>query len=107
MEKKQALHKLGHALHDLNPTFNDFSYSDSIKALMREFLSYRKPIIVSSIYNFKPQNIGGEVTLHKDNCYMITDPLSCTTIWIAVDDSSQMGVSGAFQAVIEKPLVSS
>lgn len=34
--RSQAFNKVGHAVHDLHPTFESFSYSDVVKTICRE-----------------------------------------------------------------------
>ena len=41
------------------------------------------------MYIFKNPKIGGEVSLHKDSSFLITDPLSVCGIWIALDEASK------------------
>lgn len=74
------------ALHDINPKFKEFSYSDEVKDIVRK-LGYISPILVQSMYIFKNKKIGGEVTPHTDNIYLRTSPSSCTGIWVAFDDA--------------------
>src|SRR5690349_4603677 len=59
--KERSINKIGHALHDLDKTFNDFSRSQKIESLVSE-LKIQDPLLVQSMYIFKQPNIGGEVT---------------------------------------------
>ena len=43
--KCQAFNKVGHAVHDLHPTFESFSYSDVVKTICQEILLMKKPTI--------------------------------------------------------------
>jgi phytanoyl-CoA hydroxylase len=75
-------------MHDLNPKFKEFSYSNEVKYITKT-LGYSSPIIVQSMYIFKNGRIGGEVPAHTDNIYIRTTPASCMGIWVAFDDSTK------------------
>ena len=47
--KALAVNKIGHALHDLDPTFRAFSRSQRVAALLRS-LGYARPLPVQSMY---------------------------------------------------------
>jgi len=61
----QALNKIGHALHDLDPVFECFSRSEKIKELAVA-IGFAQSYLVQSMYIFKQPNIGGEVICHQD-----------------------------------------
>ena len=44
--QEQAYNKVGHAMHDLHPTFESFSYSQVVKTLLSEVMSFRQPSII-------------------------------------------------------------
>lgn len=46
------------------------------------------PMLVQSMYIFKSAKVGGEVTPHQDSTYLISDPLSCKAIWVALDNAT-------------------
>jgi len=75
-------------LHDLNPKFKKFSYSDEIKYITKS-LGYISPIVAQSMYIFKNARIGGEVDAHTDNTYIRSKPLCCFGIWVAFDDATK------------------
>jgi phytanoyl-CoA hydroxylase len=87
-EKARAINKIGHALHDLDPVFNDFSRTAALKSLVGA-LGYRHPMLVQSMYIFKQPAIGGEVTCHQDATFLYTEPLSVTGLWFALEDATQ------------------
>jgi hypothetical protein len=62
--KALSVNKLGHALHDLDPTFRAFSRSKKLARTLRT-LGMRDPTPVQSMYIFKQPGIGGEVTPHQ------------------------------------------
>jgi len=77
VDKQDAFNKIGHSLHDLDPVFNAFSYTNTVKYLAFKVLGYKAPYIVQSMYIFKGTKIGGAVIPHKDNSFLISNPLSC------------------------------
>jgi phytanoyl-CoA hydroxylase len=85
--KARAINKIGHALHDLDPTFGDFSRTPALKSLVGA-LGYRRPLLVQSMYIFKQPRIGGEVTCHQDATFLHTDPLTVTGLWFALEDAT-------------------
>ncbi|KAK9814685.1 hypothetical protein WJX72_009793 [[Myrmecia] bisecta] len=85
--KGLSINKIGHAMHDLDPVFREFSRSSKISELMRD-LGYRRPLPVQSMYIFKQPKIGGEVVAHQDSTFLYTDPPSVTGIWIALEDAT-------------------
>lgn len=85
--KLDSLNKVGHALHDLDPEFEQFSRAPSLAAAVRS-LGFRRPGIIQSMYLFKPPGIGGEVAMHQDSTYLYTEPESCIGFWFALDDAT-------------------
>ena len=43
VEKDQAFNKVGHAMHDLHPVFESFSYSKVMKKICKEILLFKRP----------------------------------------------------------------
>src|SRR5215207_2684493 len=86
-EKARAINKIGHALHDLDSAFDDFSRTPALKSLVGS-LGYRRPLLVQSMYIFKQPRIGGEVKCHQDATFLHTDPLSVTGLWFALEDAT-------------------
>ncbi len=85
--KARSINKIGHALHDLDPTFARFSRTPAIKQLVRE-LGYDAPLLLQSMYVFKQPGIGGEVTCHQDSTFLYTEPPSVTGLWFALEDAT-------------------
>jgi len=83
----QSLNKVGHALHDRDPIFNEFSRQDNMR-LVAEGLGQAEPLILQSMYIFKPPHIGGEVVCHQDSTYIWTEPQSCLGLWVALEDAT-------------------
>lgn len=85
--KGLALNKIGHAMHDLDPEFQAFSYTNKITRLIND-LPFVKPQFIQSMYIFKQPHIGGEVTWHQDATFLYTDPISVTGLWFALEDAT-------------------
>ena len=51
-------------------------------------LGYEDPIVLQSMYIFKPPRIGGEVYCHQDSTFLYTDPESCIGFWFALEDAT-------------------
>ena len=85
--RAHAFNKIGHALHDLDPVFDEFSHQSRLRELTHS-LGIREPQIWQSMYIFKPPRIGGEVKWHQDATYFYTDPITVTTFWFALDDAT-------------------
>ncbi|XP_078040810.1 phytanoyl-CoA dioxygenase domain containing 1 isoform X1 [Augochlora pura] len=83
-----ALHKVGHALHWLNPTLKKYSFDERIKELMFQ-LDYKEPAICQSMILYKNPEIGTEISMHQDATYLYTEPVSVVGVWIALDDATQ------------------
>ncbi len=86
--KQHSLNKIGHALHDLDPVFNEFSRQPALAAIAPD-LGYLQPLLLQSMYIFKQPNIGGEVVCHQDATFLYTEPLSVTGFWFALEDATQ------------------
>ncbi|XP_018453175.1 phytanoyl-CoA dioxygenase isoform X2 [Raphanus sativus] len=87
--KELSINKVGHALHELEPLYKEFTYSSKVSSLVSSF-GYRRPVVMQSMYIFKQPGIGGEVVPHQDNSYVYTDPPSCTGLWMALEDSTTL-----------------
>jgi phytanoyl-CoA hydroxylase len=84
--KEQSINKIGHALHDLDPVFDRFSRTPEIKQLTSD-LDVTEPLLLQSMYIFKQQRIGGEVTCHQDATFLFTEPLRMSGLWFALEDA--------------------
>jgi len=87
-EAPEHLNKIGHALHDLDPVFDRFSRQPRLAALAG-VLGIEAPLLLQSMYLFKPPLVGAEVGWHQDATYLRTDPPSVTGFWIALDDADR------------------
>ena len=85
--KEQSINKIGHALHDLDPVFDQFSRTENIEKLVKD-LGLENPLLLQSMYIFKQPRIGGEVTCHQDATFLYTDPLKMVGLWFALEDAT-------------------
>lgn len=84
---ERALNKLGHAMHDLDPVFDRFSRQPRLERLAKG-LGSKIPLLLQSMYIFKPPLIGGEVTCHQDATFLWTEPQSVIGFWFALEDAT-------------------
>ncbi|KAK9831483.1 hypothetical protein WJX81_000800 [Elliptochloris bilobata] len=86
--KALSINKIGHALHDLDPVFREFSRSPRVAALVCQLLGFRRPLPVQSMYIFKQPKIGGEVVPHQDSSFLATSPPTATGLWLALEPAT-------------------
>ena len=86
-DKSLSINKIGHALHNLDPVFKQFSHNVRIKAIVQA-LGCAEPQIYQSMYIFKQPKIGGVIRWHQDATYFYTTPITVTTLWFAVEDAT-------------------
>jgi len=86
--KELSINKIGHALHDLDPTFNQFSRTTQIANLVLE-LGLLSPLLVQSMYIFKQPFIGGEVNCHQDSTFLYTEKGTVLGLWFALEDATK------------------
>ncbi len=85
--KALGINKIGHAMHDLDPVFERFTYTPELAAVARD-VGMVDPLVLQSMYIFKQPGIGGEVTCHQDATFLYTDPISVTGFWFALEDAT-------------------
>mmetsp|Transcript_52888 Transcript_52888/g.104360 ORF Transcript_52888/g.104360 Transcript_52888/m.104360 type:complete len:416 (-) Transcript_52888:62-1309(-) len=83
--KEQCINKVGHALHDLVPEFEQVSYEGRVGSICEQ-LGLVKPMAVQSMYIFKQAKIGGVVVPHQDGAFLYTEPQSCIGFWWPLND---------------------
>jgi phytanoyl-CoA hydroxylase len=86
--KERAINKIGHALHDLDPVFDEFSRSPQLARVVTE-LGVNEPLLIQSMYIFKQPGIGGEVSCHQDSAFLYTEPTRLLGLWFALEDATQ------------------
>jgi phytanoyl-CoA hydroxylase len=82
-----SLNKVGHALHDLDPIFNQFSRSPQMVGLAKE-LGLEDSLIIQSMLILKHAKIGGVVDIHQDSTFLYTEPGTCIGFWFALEDAT-------------------
>ena len=82
-----SLNKIGHALHDIDPVFKEFSRSSKLKELSLK-LKLEKHVIIQSMLIFKHAKIGGVVDIHQDAAFLYTEPCTCVGFWFALEDAT-------------------
>jgi phytanoyl-CoA hydroxylase len=85
-DKEHSINKIGHALHDLDPTFSEFSRTDDLRQLVMD-VDVLDPLLLQSMYIFKQPHIGGEVSCHQDSTFLYTDPPQIIGFWFALEDA--------------------
>lgn len=65
-----AVNKIGHAMHDTNPVFRQFSRSPRVKAVANALGFDRESNLVQSMYILKNPRVGAVVTPHRDATFV-------------------------------------
>ncbi|HEX2782123.1 MAG TPA: phytanoyl-CoA dioxygenase family protein [Ilumatobacteraceae bacterium] len=85
--KELSINKIGHAMHDLDPTFERFSYRPELAGVAAD-IGLVDALALQSMYIFKQPLIGGEVGCHQDSTFLYTDPITVTGFWFAIEDAT-------------------
>lgn len=85
--KDRAVNKIGHAMHDLDPVFERFSYTPDLAGVLAG-VGMADPRALQSMYICKAAGTGGEVIAHCDHTFLWTEPQSVTGLWFAIDDAT-------------------
>jgi phytanoyl-CoA hydroxylase len=85
--KSLSINKIGHALHQLEPSFSAFAEDQRIRDIAMD-VGLARPQIHQSMYIFKQPRIGGEILWHQDASFFLTEPVSVTTFWFAIEDAT-------------------
>ena len=86
-DKRLSINKIGHAMHDLDPAFEAFTYTADLAAVATD-IGLAEAQALQSMYLFKQPLIGGEVGCHQDATFLYTEPLSVTGFWFALEDAT-------------------
>ena len=86
--RERLVNKIGHALHDRDPVFERFSRTPALAELARD-LGLARPLIWQGMYIFKQPGIGGEVRWHQDATFFVTEPITVTTFWFALEEATR------------------
>lgn len=84
---RYSINKVGHAMHDLDPVFDQFTRQEHFRTIA-EGLGLAEPLLLQSMYIFKPPRIGGEVGYHQDATFLWTEPQSVLGLWLALEDAT-------------------
>ncbi|KAJ7462253.1 phytanoyl-CoA dioxygenase [Mycena galericulata] len=77
LPKDKAVNKIGHALHELDPAFRQFTLeNDRMRALVRDLQFHRDPVALQSMVIMKQPQIGKSLGEHND---------SALGFWIALE----------------------
>ncbi len=85
--KELAVNKFGHAMHDIDPTYDDFTRRTGLGDLATD-LSYADALLTQAMYIYKQPGIGGEVVLHNDHAFLWTEPMRTLGFWVALEDAT-------------------
>jgi phytanoyl-CoA hydroxylase len=85
--KALSINKIGHAMHDLDPVFESFSYTPALAGVATD-LGLADALALQSMYIFKQPHIGGEVGCHQDATFLHTEPVTVTGFWFALEDAT-------------------
>jgi len=86
--KSKSINKIGHAMHDLDPIFENFSRTPELAQISKE-VGFKDPRILQSMFIFKQPHIGGEVVCHQDATFLHTEPMSVKGFWFALEGATQ------------------
>lgn len=84
-----CVNKCGHALHVLDPTFYQLSFSQRVQNLVKSLESFQDPRILQSMVICKQPSIGGAVPSHNDSTFLFTNPPSAIGLWFALEDCTR------------------
>ena len=85
--KQFIVNKIGHALHDLDDVFKNFSNKIELDQISKS-IGFINPLLLQSMYIFKQPKIGGEVVCHQDSTFIYTTPESTVGFWFALEDAN-------------------
>lgn len=105
-DKAKAINKIGHALHDLDPHYRQFSRKAEL-ADLAQAIGFENPLLLQSMVICKQPLIGGEVNPHQDSTFLYTEPESCVGFWLALEDATiENGCMWASEGGHNGPLLS-
>lgn len=82
------VNKIGHALHELDDVFRDFSFSEDVKKVA-DIMGYGGSAMVQSMYIVKGARIGGEVNDHRDATFVRGEDNECLGFWWALEKADK------------------
>jgi phytanoyl-CoA hydroxylase len=87
LPREQALNKIGHAMHDLDPVVSAACRSPTVQAVAAA-LGLAQPRLLQSMLIFKQPRIGAPVVWHQDASFLITEPDTVVGLWWALEDAT-------------------
>ncbi|MFT3853184.1 MAG: phytanoyl-CoA dioxygenase family protein [Ilumatobacteraceae bacterium] len=84
---ERVVNKIGHAMHDLDPAFEAFSYTPELAGVAAD-IGMADALALQSMYILKAPFVGGEVGCHQDATFLYTDPITVTGFWFAIEDAT-------------------
>ena len=87
-EKSKSINKIGHALHQIDPVFREFSTSERVRSVIGQ-IGPADPLVIQSMFIFKQPRIGGEVNWHQDATFLHTEPVSVRGFWLGLEDANR------------------
>jgi AraC-like DNA-binding protein len=85
--KELSINKIGHAMHDLDPVFESFTYTPELAAVASD-IGMPDALALQTMYICKQPRIGGEVSCHQDATFLYSDPITVTGFWFAIEDAT-------------------
>ncbi|KAH7908427.1 hypothetical protein BJ138DRAFT_1128476 [Hygrophoropsis aurantiaca] len=96
-DKSKAINKIGHALHELDPTFRKVTLeNDKLKSLVQDLRFHHDPVALQSMVIFKQPEIGGAVPEHNDSTFLYTSPPTALGFWIALEKCTSLNGALSF-----------
>jgi len=90
VEKHQAVNKIGHALHELDPAFRKVTLENQrLKDLVTDLKFHKDPVALQSMVIIKQPYIGAEVPEHNDSTFLYTKPPTALGFWIALEECTE------------------
>jgi len=87
-DKRKAPTRIGHAIHDLDSLFDDFSRDPSLATVARE-IGMAQPVMVSSAIEIRRPGQPRDADVHQDGAWIYTEPASTVGFWFALDSFSR------------------
>lgn len=84
--KELAVNKIGHALHELIPSFRTVSLECPRVSSIVRALGISSPLVPQSMLICKHARIGGAVAPHVDGAFLYTRPQTCVGLWWPLED---------------------
>ena len=87
-DKRLAINKIGHAMHDLDPAFERFCREPFFREALAA-IGFAAPALMQTMYIYKQPGIGGEVRWHQDGSYLIASDPGVVGFWLALEDADR------------------